>query len=97
MSGKVVLSTAATESFLGPFTRTLDTDVKPVAEAAASEAPIQADLRLMIEEGTEQGQYVYTLVDRRTGRVVRRLTREEVMRLGERSNYSAGAVFDGTA
>ncbi len=51
----------------------------------------------MIEETEAAGGFVYTIVDRRTGKVVRRLSREEVLRLKETSGYSAGAVFSGKA
>ena len=59
------------------------------------EATDQSDLRLIIEEEGEG--VIYTIVDRRTGKVVSRLSREEVLRLRQKSDYAAGAVFDGQA
>ena len=71
--------------------------VQPTQPPDSPDATDQPDLRLMIEESGEAGGYVYTIVDRRTGKLVRRLSREEVLRLKEKSNYAAGAVFDGKA
>ncbi len=93
MSGKANISTA-TDPVFGAVTRVTDPEIKPVAPVSATDAPGDADLRLIIEETDEQGQYVYTIVDRRTGRVVSRLPRDEVLRLREKSDYSAGDVFD---
>jgi flagellar protein FlaG len=59
-------------------------------DAAALE---EADLRLVIEEDQASGSYVYTTVNRRTGEVVQRLPREDVLRLREASAYQAGGVI----
>ncbi len=59
------------------------------------EATDESDLRLIIEE--EGGAVIYTIVDGRTGKVVSRLSREEVLRLRQKSGYAAGAVYDGKA
>jgi len=69
--------------------------VSPSVPADSPEATDQSDLRLIIEEEGEG--VVYTIVDRRTGKIVSRLSREEVLRLRQRSDYAAGAVFDGQA
>ncbi len=94
--GKVVLPKGAAAPALGISPRT-PAAAKPTPLATSSEVPGQPDLRLMIEESEEEGGYVYTIVDRRTGKVVRRLSRAEVLKLKEKSNYAAGAVFDGKA
>ena len=95
--GKVVLPKGAATRVLGITPGGPTTEVKPVRPAGSPEAADQADLRPMIEESEESGGLVYTIVDRRTGKIVRRLSREEVLRLREKSNYAAGAVFDGKA
>ena len=55
----------------------------------------QADLRLIIEESGDTGHYVYVVMDQRTGKVISRLPREDVLRMRDQSDYSAGAVFSG--
>ena len=94
MSGKVS-PPAASDPLLGT-TPSNSADVKSPRPVAQEEAPPETDLRLIIEEG-EAGEYVYTIVDRRTGRIISRLSREELLRLREKSNYTAGTVFDGKA
>ncbi len=95
--GKVVLPKGAAARALGITPGGSTTEVKPVKPVGSPEATDQPDLRLIIEESEEAGGFVYTIVDRRTGKIVRRLSREEVLRLREKSNYAAGAVFDGKA
>lgn len=95
MSGKVTPA-AAGDPLLGTTPSASSTDVKPARSPESADAVPEADLRLIIEEG-EAGEYVYTIVDRRTGRIISRLSREELLRLREKSNYTAGTVFDGKA
>jgi hypothetical protein len=95
--GKVVLPKGAAARVLGVAPSAPSTAVKPVRPVDSPEATDQPDLRLIIEESAEEGGFVYTIVDRRTGKVVSRLSRDEVLRLREKSNYAAGAVFDGKA
>lgn len=95
MSGKVILPSAPAEPALGTGASTAQPDVKPVKPISALAADDQADLRLIIEEAGETGQYVYTVVDRRTGKVISRLPRDEILRLREQAGYSAGTVFNG--
>ena len=70
--------------------------VSPSMAVDSPEATDESDMRLIIEEA-EDGGVVYTIVDRRTGKVVSRMSREEVLRLRQKSGYAAGAVFDGKA
>jgi flagellar protein FlaG len=51
--------------------------------------------RLVIEEGPEAGSFVYVTLDRLTGEVVRRVPREEVMKLA-RQAAQPGLVIDTT-
>lgn len=52
----------------------------------------QADLRLIIEEDSAHGAYVYKTVDRRTGEVVSQIPREEVLKLRDSPDYEVGDI-----
>ena len=65
----------------------------PATAPAEGETPDPADLRLLIEDDQAAGSYVYKTVDRRTGKVVQQLPREQILRLGEAADYTAGAVI----
>jgi hypothetical protein len=95
MGGKVVLPTAVSEPPGGVGAPPLEAEVQPVAPTESAQSTDQADLRLIIEESSETGHYVYVVVDQRTGKIISRLPREEVLRLRDQSGYSAGAVFNG--
>ena len=69
--------------------------VKPVEPP-----PVQSessDLGLIIQEAGQSGHYIYTVVDRRTGKIVSQLPREELLRMRDQPNYAAGSVFDSKA
>ena len=55
---------------------------------------IDADQRLVIREGTENGLFVYTIVDRVSGQVMTQIAREDVAKLAARPDYEAGQVLD---
>ena len=95
MSGKVVLPAAITDSPAGVGAPPLPAEVQPASPVVSTQSNDQADLRLIIEESGETGHYVYVVMDQRTGKVISRLPREEVLRLRDQSGYSAGAVFSG--
>jgi hypothetical protein len=97
MSGKVVLSTPSADSRFGSSQRNAETEPKAAKSRPSPDDAAEADLRLIIEETGEPGGYQYTIVDRRSGKVVSRLLRDEILRLRDQANYSAGAVFDGKA
>ena len=67
------------------------------APEPAPESPPQTDpgQRLVIEE-TPDG-LVYTVIDRASGAVVARTSREEVARMSAQANYAAGALIRTTA
>ena len=65
----------------------------PAEEAAADGAPDPADLRLVIEDDPATGSYIYKTIDRRTGKVVQQYPREQILRLRDASDYTAGAVI----
>jgi flagellar protein FlaG len=50
--------------------------------------------RLVIQAGAQTGVFIYTILDRATGQVMVQIPREEVLRLANRPDYSAGAVID---
>jgi flagellar protein FlaG len=56
-----------------------------------------ADLRLVIEEDSASGTFIYKTVNRRTGDVVQQLPREEVVRMREAVGYVAGALIKARA
>ena len=97
--GKVVLPKGAAAPVLGVKPNPQAAEIRPTKAVVSDEGPPdQPDLRLIIEESEDEaGGLVYIIVDRRTGKVVSRLSREEVLRLREKSNYAAGAVFNGKA
>ena len=52
-----------------------------------------ADLRLVIEDDAKAGCFVYKTIDRRSGKVVQDLPREQILRLREADSYVAGTVI----
>jgi len=67
------------------------------APTPASTEPDPADLRLVIEDDQKAGCFVYKTVDRRTGKVVQQLPREQILKLREADTYVAGAVIKSSA
>jgi hypothetical protein len=62
------------------------------AHGAESPAPVAAsEHRLIIQEVGDS--FVYTVIDRVTGQTVHRTPREDVARMGERTDYAAGALI----
>ncbi len=55
-----------------------------------------ADFRLVIEQGSRPGSFIYKTVNRITGEVIRQLPREDVARLATDSGYRSGLVADTT-
>jgi hypothetical protein len=53
-----------------------------------------ADQRLVIQEGTEAGLFVYTILDRTSGRVMLQIPSEDLAQLSARPDYEAGQVID---
>jgi flagellar protein FlaG len=75
---------------------------QPAADTAAAAAssssdqdstPDPADLRLVIEDDQAAGSYVYKTIDPRTGQVVQQFPREQILKLREALDYSAGSVI----
>jgi hypothetical protein len=77
-----------------PLKRT-DKDPKKAKPVAKPEADAEAaDQRLVIREGVERGVFVYTVLDRASGKVMVQLPREEAAQLANRPDYTAGQVVD---
>lgn len=70
-------------------------EAKP--EAPVDKGPQPGDLRLVIEQNGDTGDYVYKTVDRRTGETLNQFPREEILKLREASRYHSGDVYDGKA
>lgn len=74
---------------------------QPVHEAEPAQpvddGPQPGDLRLVIEQDNDTGQYVYKTIDRRTGETLQQFPREQILKLREEANYMSGDVFDGRA
>ena len=54
----------------------------------------EADQRLVIREGLEDGLFIYTILDRASGKVMAQIPREDVSQLAARPDYEAGQVVD---
>ena len=63
------------------------------APGGSAPAEPQADLRLVIEEDTVSGSYIYKTVNRATGEVVLQLPRDDVLKLRDNASYLAGHVI----
>lgn len=63
---------------------------------AAADAERLARYRLVIEQGSRAGSFVYKTLDRETGEVVRQLPSEEVLKMRQRDDYGVGAVINTT-
>jgi flagellar protein FlaG len=63
---------------------------------SATQPPQQATSaqRLVIQAGAQTGVFVYTILDRLTGQILVQIPREEVIKLANRPDYSAGTVID---
>ncbi len=62
----------------------------------AQEAERVARYRLVIEEGPKSGVFVYKLLDRVTGEIVKQIPREEIVRMMGEGRYRAGSVINTT-
>lgn len=97
MSSKVQLTARTGAALYKSRQESAKVEAEPDKASEEAEPAPNADLRLIIEDTGEPGACVYTVLDRRTGRIVNQLPREEVLRLREQDDYAAGAVFKGEA
>ena len=70
-------------------------EARKAAEQKVDDGPQPGDLRLVIEQDTDSGVYVYKTVDRRTGETLKQYPREDVLRFKEAASYGPGAIYDG--
>jgi len=61
------------------------------------DGPQPGDLRLVIEQDDDSGEYVYKTVDRRTGETLQQFPREQILKLRQEATYASGDVYDGQA
>ena len=92
MTSRVASSASTSGTGYGAKSKAPVEGPRPAGGGADANAE-EADLRLVIEEADEPEGYVYTVIDRRTGRVVNRLKREELLRLREDQGYAAGSLI----
>jgi hypothetical protein len=97
MGNKVVSSATVAGLTYSTLAKDVSHDVRAIRRTGDADAAEGADLRLVIEEADEPGHYVYSIIDRRTGRVVKRLRREEVLKLRDDERYAAGRLIDSKA
>lgn len=70
-------------------------EAAPAEKPAVADGPQPGDLRLVIEQDSKTGTFVYKTVDRRTGDILQQFPREEVLRFKQAEHYDPGEVFDG--
>jgi hypothetical protein len=71
-------------------------DRQPNKTRAIGKPDNDADQRLMIREATEDGLFIYTILDRATGQVMAQIPREDAANFAARPDYEAGQVVDTT-
>lgn len=75
----------------GPAIQRPDSGASAIAAPPPSKDPV--DLRLIIEEDTASGSYVYKQVDRLTGEVLMQFPRDDVLKMHQQVTYQAGDVI----
>ena len=70
---------------------------RPRREPAAEPPPVDHGQRLVIQQDPRTGEWLYTVIDRDSGQVVSRVTRESVARMGAQASYAAGALIKAKA
>jgi hypothetical protein len=98
MTANVTSTGGVSDKSYGPARRQPDDKTPSGAEPEARPpAPGPDDQMLVIEEDPEVGGFVYTTIDRRTGAVLHKLNRSELLKLREAATYAAGAVLSARA
>jgi flagellar protein FlaG len=62
------------------------------SEPSVSNIDDASDFRLVIEEDQASKSYIYKTVDRKTGAVIQQFPREQLLKLKDNQDYSAGSV-----
>jgi hypothetical protein len=90
MSAKAGVAAAGAETSPDAPPRTPSSKARQGSEPPAPEEALGADLRLVIDEAGEPAQHLYTVLDRRTGKIVHQFRRGEMLRRVEQGRYLAG-------
>jgi hypothetical protein len=69
----------------------------PSAPAREPAPTLDPGQRLVIQEVGGTGNYVYTVIDRASGKVVAQTPREEVARMSQKADYAAGSLIKARA
>jgi len=77
---------------LAPAIQPIEPEAPPI-----DDGPQPGDLRLVIEQDDDSGEYIYKTVDRRTGETLQQFPREQILKLREEATYVSGYVYDGQA
>ena len=78
-----------------PGPQPADQNAQASTSSAQASQPSSAESeRLTIQESAEAGVFVYTILDRASGRVLAQIPREEVVQLAARPDYTAGQVIN---
>ena len=69
------------------------------AKRAGTAPPLKPNSghRLVIQQDPQTGKWIYTVTDRDTGQIIARISREEVAKLGLKTDYAAGALVKAKA
>jgi hypothetical protein len=67
--------------------------VQPSHAKAPPVDPNEPDFGLVIQKNDDTGRYVYTVLDRATGRVITQIPSADVLSLMNGNEYAAGKVF----
>lgn len=94
MDSKVANVAAAQNPTLGQSSAPPRSLNPPSVAAPIDQAQDPAGTRLIIEEDSVAGTYVYKTVDRLSGQVIHQWPREEVLKMKDQAGYLAGDVVD---
>lgn len=90
MQSKVAPYAAASDLIYGRRRRATSASA-PVNDGGATAE--EADVRLVIEEDEASGACVYIAVNRRTGEILAKYRREQILKMRDDAGYSAGGVI----
>lgn len=91
MENKVATVAATPDPTYGQSPPIQRPDTGASVRAAPSQDPV--DLRLVIEEDSASGSYIYKQVNRLTGEVLMQFPRDEILKMHEQIDYEAGSVI----
>ena len=88
---------ATPDATFGTPTRPAPSDAVADQRRPVDPAQDEADLRLVIEEGSTAGSYVYKTVNRLTGEVVSQFPQESLLQMRDDAEYAVGSVVNAKA